>query len=202
MPFIVGLTGGIGSGKSSAARIFQKLGAAIVDADEIAHALTGSRGLAVPIIREQFGQEYVRPDHSLDRDRMRQTVFADGGSRRRLEGILHPLIRHEAEREVAAATTPYVVLVVPLLVESPSYRTLVERVVVVDCDPEIQIARTMARSNLTYDAVAAIMATQADRATRLAAADDVVDNSGDEFSLRLQIERLHPLYLTLAQEKK
>lgn len=202
MPLIIGLTGGIGSGKSTAARMFRTLGATVIDTDDIAHTLTGPRGRAVPLIREQFGADYVRPDRGLDRERMRETVFADSRARRRLEDILHPMIREEVERMACGAATPYVVLVVPLLFEKPSYRTLVQRIAVVDCEPEMQAARAMARSDLTRETVEAIMATQLDRAARLAQADDVLDNSGHEPALAVQVKRLHALYSEIAHERK
>jgi dephospho-CoA kinase len=202
MPFIVGLTGGIGSGKSTAARIFGELGSAVVDTDAISHSLTGPEGAAMPALREAFGVECVRPDGGLDRAAMRDTVFRDPAARRRLEGILHPLIRREAERQIASAVAPYVLLVVPLLLESGRYLPLLQRVLVVDCEPEIQVRRTMTRSGLTREAVAAIMAAQIDRPARLAGADDVIDNSGDELSLRAQVERLHTAYLRLAADAK
>jgi dephospho-CoA kinase len=133
---------------------------------------------------------------------MRDTVFRDPAARRRLEGILHPLIRREAERQIASAVAPYVLLVVPLLLESGRYLPLLQRVLVVDCEPEVQVRRAMTRSGLTREAVAAIMAAQIDRPARLAGADDVIDNSGDELSLRAQVERLHTAYLRLAADAK
>jgi dephospho-CoA kinase len=202
MPFIVGLTGGIGSGKSTAAALFEALGAAVVDTDAISHGLTAPGGSAIPAILEAFGPEVVRPDGGLDRHRMRETVFANSAARKGLEGILHPLIRREAEQEAIAATAPYVVLVVPLLLENGSYRALVQRVLVVDCDPEIQAARVMARSGLARDAVVAIMRAQLGREQRLAGADDVIDNSTDAAALQPQVERLHARYLGLAGAAK
>jgi dephospho-CoA kinase len=152
----------------------------------------------VTALREAFGATCIRPDGSLDRKAMREIVFADTAARKRLEGILHPLIRLEAERQITAAVAPYVLLVVPLLLETGRYLTLVQRVLVVDCDPELQITRTMARSQLSREAVAAIMAAQLDRRARLAAANDIIDNSGDEDALRPQVERLHAVYLQLS----
>jgi dephospho-CoA kinase len=202
MPFIVGLTGGIGSGKSTVERMFGELGASVVDTDAIAHALTGPGGAAMTALQDAFGTACVLPDGSLDRQAMRERVFADAAARKHLEGILHPLIRIEAERQIAAAAGPYVLLVVPLLIETGRYLALLRRVLVVDCDPEVQITRTMRRSGLTREAVAAIMAAQLERKSRLAAADDVIDNSSDEAALRVQVERLHATYLRLAAEAK
>ena len=202
MPYIIGLTGGIGSGKSTAARIFAALGAAVVDTDAISHALTGPGGVAMSALLEAFGAACLQPDGGLDRKAMRERVFADEAARRRLERILHPLIRLEAERQIASTVAPYVLLVVPLLLETGRYRPLIQRVLVVDCDPEVQVTRTMGRSGLTREAVAAIMAAQLDRESRLAAADDIIDNSGDEPALRAQVEQLHATYLRLAAMAK
>jgi dephospho-CoA kinase len=198
MRFIVGLTGGIGSGKSTAARIFGELGAAVVDTDAISHALTGPGGAAMSALRDAFGAECVRPDGGLDREAMRKRAFADEIARKRLESILHPLIRLEAERQIDASVAPYIVLVVPLLLETGRYLSLVQRVLVVDCDPEVQIARTMARSHLSRAAVAAIMLAQLGRESRLAGADDIIDNNGDEPALRMQVKQLHATYVKLA----
>lgn len=198
MGYIVGLTGGIGSGKSAAAEGFRTLGATVVDTDLIAHALTAPGGAAMPAIRERFGHAVVAPDGRLDRARMREVAFADPQARRTLEGILHPLIRAQSEADLKAATGPYAILVVPLLVESGSYRDRVDRVLVVDCAEETQIRRTMARSGLDREAVLRILAAQATRAQRLAAADDVIDNEGSREALEQQVAALHRRYLTLA----
>lgn len=198
MTFIIGLTGGIGSGKSAAADHFAELGAAVVDTDAIAHELTASGGAAIPHIRAAFGDTVIAPDGALDRAAMRKRVFADAEAKARLEAILHPMIRAESDRRCAEARTPYVVLVVPLLVESGSYRSRVQRVAVVDCPEEMQVARVMARSGLSAGEVRAIVAAQVSRQERLAAADDVIDNSGNLSELRAQIEHLHRVYLKLS----
>lgn len=200
MTFVVGLTGGIGSGKSAAAEHFARLGAAVVDTDAIAHALTGPGGAAVAAVRAQFGEAMIRPDGAMDRAKMRSLVFADPQAKKRLEALLHPMIRAEAERRIAAARdAPYVVLVVPLLVESGHYRERVQRVLVVDCPESLQVARVVARSGLAPAEVEAIIRNQATRAARLAAADDVIDNSGDLAALHKQVEELHARYLALAR---
>jgi dephospho-CoA kinase len=191
---VVGLTGGIGSGKSAAAAEFARLGATVVDTDAIAHELTEEGGGAVPQIERLFGKEFVR-DGRMDRSRMRQRVFGDASAKEALESLLHPLIREESKRRIAAATGPYVVHVVPLLVESPDYRRRVDRVLVVDAPEEIRIARVRERSGLAEDEVRAIMRTQATRDTRLAAADDVIDNAGQLEALRKQVAALHEKYL-------
>jgi dephospho-CoA kinase len=196
--YCVGLTGGIGSGKSSAADEFAELGIALVDSDAIAHELTRPGGSAITALRAEFGAEYITAHGALDRPRMRGLVFEDAGAKRRLEGVLHPLIRQETTARVAAARAPYVVLVVPLLLETGAYRELVQRVLVVDCSEATQIARTMARSGLTESEVRAIMAAQLPRAERVARADDVITNDGDRAALREQVRALHERYLALA----
>jgi dephospho-CoA kinase len=197
--FVVGLTGGIGSGKSAAAAMFGELGAAVVDTDAIAHELTGPQGAAMAAIESAFGAGVVEADGSLNRGAMRGLVFSDPAARVRLEAVLHPLIRTESLRRCAAAPEPYAVLVVPLLVEAgEAYRDTLGRIVAVDCPEETQIARVMARSGLAREEVLRIMAAQSSRVARLAAADDVIDNGGDLAGLRRQVENLHGRYLGLA----
>ena len=198
MTFIVGLTGGIGSGKSAAATLFEEFGAAVVDTDAIAHALTAPGGTAIAPIRDAFGDEVVAPNGALDRAAMRRKVFTAAQAKGRLEAILHPMIRAEADRRSAAARAPYVVLVVPLLVESGGYRSRVQRVTVVDCPEAVQVARVMSRSGLSAEEARAIMAAQVGREARLAVADDVIDNGGELAALRPQIEALHRRYLEMA----
>ncbi len=197
-PFVVGLTGGIGSGKSAAADLFAARGALVVDTDQIAHQLTAPGGAAMEAIREAFGNGVVGLDGALNRAAMRALAFEDPAVRKRLEAILHPMIRAESERLCLAATAPYVMLVVPLLIESGTYRQRLRRLCVVDCPEEVQVARVMQRSGLEERQVRAIMAAQATRAERLAAADDVVDNGSSYEQLAAQVERLHVAYLQLA----
>lgn len=199
-PFIVGLTGGIGSGKSAAADLFAARGALMVDTDQVAHQLTAPGGAAMDAIRQAFGNGVVGADGALNRPAMRALAFEDPDARKRLEAILHPMIRAESERLCLAATTPYVMLVVPLLIESGTYRQRVRRLCVVDCPEAVQVARVMQRSGLEERQVRAIMAAQASRAERLAAADDVIDNGGSYEQLAAQVERLHAAYLQLAAE--
>jgi dephospho-CoA kinase len=197
--FSVGLTGGIGSGKSTVAELFAAQGAAIVDTDLIAHQLTAPQGLAMPHIRTLFGDDYVMADGAMDRQKMRAAVFADPTAKAKLEAILHPLIRSETERTAAEAQGPYLLFVVPLLVESRVWQQRVSRVLVIDCPEEIQIRRVMQRNGFSEEQVRAIMATQAPRATRLAAADDVIVNDGvDASALQNAVSALHQRYLTLA----
>jgi len=199
--FSVGLTGGIGSGKTTVANMFAALGAALIDTDQIAHALTMPDGIAMPAIAAQFGPDFIAPTGALDRDRMRAQVFADPAAKNRLEAILHPLIKSECDRAAQQAQGPYLMFVVPLLVESGNWKTRVSRVLVVDCTEQQQLMRVMQRSGLSEVQVRAIMATQATRAQRLAAADDVVPNEGDPAALAPQVARLHALYCALAQAK-
>jgi dephospho-CoA kinase len=199
MRFVVGLTGGIGSGKSTVAELFAALGVAIVDTDAIAHELTAANGAAMPEIAAAFGESVVRVDGGLDRAAMRQLVFSDPSARHRLQAILHPLIRRVSETRCQSVTNaPYVLLVVPLLVESGAYRELLARILLVDCDEAVQEARVMARSGLSRDEVRAIMATQSSRSARLAAADDVVANGAGLDDLAAQVAALHRRYVELA----
>lgn len=198
--FVVGLTGGIGSGKSTAALLFAQLGVAVVDTDQIAHQLTAGGGAAMDAIQQAFGAEALTAMGALDRARMRQRAFAEPATRERLEQILHPMIRAQARQEIAAAAgiSPYAILVVPLLVERAGWNDLIQRIAVVDCSEAQQIERVLARSTLTPEDVKAIMAAQAARAVRLAAADDVIENHGDLHLLKQQVEILHQKYLELA----
>ena len=199
MAFVVGLTGGIGSGKSAAADEFAKLGAAVVDTDAIARELTRAGGAAIGGVRRVLGDEFIDAAGAMDRAKVRARVFSDSAARARLEDLLHPMIRAESARRIAAATAPYVVHVVPLLVESPDYRQRVQRVLVVDCPPAVQKARVSQRSGLAADEIDRIIAAQLPRATRLAAADDVIDNSGSLDALHKQVRTLHQRYLELAR---
>lgn len=199
--YTVGLTGGIGSGKSTVARAFEAHGVEIVDADALAHGLTAPGGAAIPALRAAFGDEVIDATGALDRARMRRIAFTDPGARKRLEAILHPMIRAETDRLAQSARSPYLILMIPLLVESGDPRARCDRVLVVDCPEAEQIRRVMARSGLARTEVEAIMATQASRASRLAAADDVVDNSGEPAGIDAQIAMLHRRYLDLASRR-
>ncbi|VWC20409.1 dephospho-CoA kinase [Burkholderia pseudomultivorans] len=197
--FSVGLTGGIGSGKTTVADLFAARGATLVDTDLIAHRITAPGGLAMPAIKQAFGPDFVAADGSLDRARMRTLIFSDDDARRRLEAITHPLIRAETDREAREARGAYVIYVVPLLVESGNWKTRADRVLVVDCPVETQIARVMRRNGFTREQVEAIIARQATRDARLAAADDVIVNDAatpDE--LAAQVDVLHRRYLDCA----
>lgn len=188
----VGLTGGIGSGKSTVCRMLRDLGAWTVDTDAIAHRLTAPGGRAIPAIAAHFGPEVIADDGSMDRARMRERVFADPVQRRALEAILHPMIGEDTRTEAAAAPVGAIVVFdVPLLVESGRWRAQVDRIVVVDCPVETQIARVMQRNGWTADAVRRIIDQQASRAQRLAVADDVIRNDGLELAeLATEVHRI------------
>lgn len=194
----IGLTGGIGSGKTQVANCFAKWGASVIDTDEIAHALTAPDGQAIPQIRDAFGATVIGPDGALDRAAMREQVFRDPSARQQLEGILHPLIAAQAETLGSRADGCYLVVVVPLLVESGHWRDRVDRICVVDCDPDTQIARVQSRSGLTLDTIERIMSVQASRQQRLAAADDVIHNGAQTTisMLEQQARRLHQQWCT------
>lgn len=198
MAFVVGLTGGIGSGKSAAADEFARLGAAVIDTDAIAHELTAPGGSAIDAIRRQFGAEFIDSAGALDRARMREAAFTDPARRKQLEMILHPMIRAESTRRIGASRAPYIVYVVPLLIESPDHRKRVQRVLVLDCPESLQIERVRARSDLSAGQVVAIIKSQVSREKRLAAADDVINNSGSIDALQQAVRKLHEKYLQLA----
>lgn len=198
MSLVVGLTGGIGSGKSAVAAEFAKLGVTVVDSDAIAHALTAPGGSAIDAIRREFGAQAIAPDGAMDRARMRSVVFGDPVARSRLEGILHPAIREEAERQLRKAKSIYAIHMVPLLVESGDLRKRCDRILVIDCPEPVQIQRVQARSGLSEEEVRSIIAAQASRQERLAVADDVIDNSGPPGALAPQVLATHEKYLKLA----
>jgi len=220
--FTVGLTGGIGSGKSTVADLFAELGVPVIDTDLIAHQLTVPGGEALKAIRDKFPDAAMRADGTLDRTALRRIVFSDAAARKQLEAILHPRIRREVEHRLNQSHAPYAMIVIPLLVqrqgrpegehpeghkrlaahplraETGGYRDLLNRVLVVDCTEAQQIERVMSRSTLSREEVLAIVATQASRAQRLAAADDVILNTAAPDALRADVAALHQRYLDLA----
>ncbi|PKO84542.1 MAG: dephospho-CoA kinase [Betaproteobacteria bacterium HGW-Betaproteobacteria-11] len=203
MGFVVGLTGGIGSGKSVVAEQFAAKGVPVIDTDRIAHGLTAPSGAALPALRATFGSGIFDVAGRLDRAALRELVFADAAERKRLEAILHPLIREESARQLASVTNaaPYTLLVVPLLVETGAYRDHLDRVLAVDCAEETQLRRVMARNGCGRAEAERILATQAGREARLAAADDVIVNEGELSALTPQVDHLHRLYLGLAHHE-
>ncbi len=198
MTYVVGLTGGIGSGKTAVADAFAALGVEIVDADALAHRLSGASEPGFAAIRVAFGDAIVGADGELDRAALRRLVFADAAARRRLEAILHPLIRAEAQRQVRGWRGAYGIVVVPLLLEHEGLRLIIDRILVVDCPEEEQVRRVVARSGLNVKEVRAIMATQLDRARRRASADDILDNSGTISAIAPQVQLLDQRYRELA----
>jgi dephospho-CoA kinase len=193
----VGLTGGIGSGKTTVAERLAALGATVVDSDAISRALTAAGGAAIDAVREAFGAGLIDGDGALDRAAMRELAFSDPAARSRLEAILHPLIRAESDRARHAAPGPYVLMEVPLLFETGGYAR-VTRVLVVDAPEPVQVERVVARSGLESAAVLSIMAAQWPRWRRLQMADDVVCNGGSPAELDTQVARIHAKYVALA----
>ena len=202
-PF-VGLTGGIGSGKTAISDQLAQLGAGIVDTDRIAHQITTSNGVAIPFIQEQFGSEFIDPSGALDRVKMRSLVFADPRARKALEAITHPLIREETIRQakdLIEAKLPYLVFVVPLLIESGNWLSLLDYLVVVDCPEEAQIERVMHRSKLSRNEVEVIIKSQASRQERIAHADMVIENLGSLEVLQAEVLKLHQKILQIQKDR-
>ena len=198
MQIVIGLTGGIGSGKTAVSDELARLGSSVIDTDLIAHALTAPSGAAIEQIRLQFGENFIAVDGALDRARMRQRVFAHAEAKAQLEGILHPMIRTQCVAALADARGAYSVLVVPLLVESGAWIARCARILVVDCLEETQLARVQSRSKLDATSVQRIMQTQATRSQRRAAADDIIFNESLSLeALHAQTQRLHEHYLRL-----
>lgn len=197
MSLIIGLTGGIGCGKSTVANLFARYGAGIVDTDVISHQLTQRGGAAIPAIRAAFGDCYIAEDGAMNRNKMRALVFSDADARQRLEHILHPMILEQAEQQLQQLqAAPYSILVVPLLSERSIFRRLVQRVLVVDCDERTQLARVLGRCNMSESEVRAIIASQISRADRLQLADDVIHNDAGLDSLAGQVAALHQRFVT------
>jgi dephospho-CoA kinase len=194
----IGLTGGIGSGKTAVANAFAARGVPIVDTDVIAHELSGKGAPGQRAVAAAFGPQSLAADGSLDRGWLRDRAFADPAFRQRLESILHPMIAAEAGRRMAQWTEPYGIVVVPLLLERGGMAKSIDRVLVIDCDENVQVARVMARSGLTEAAVRAIMAAQLSRKERLARADDVIDNGGVREAIEPQVDAMDRKYRLLA----
>jgi len=201
MSLIIGLTGGIGSGKTSATKFFAAEGIAIIDADTIAHELTGAQGDAIPNIKKYFGVDFITKNGKLDRKKMKNRIFSDINSRKKLEKILHPLIQAEIMHRIETASSPYIIVVAPLLLETGDYCETVTRILVVDCNEEYQISRTVSRDGLSKEDVRTIMATQKPRQERLNQADDVIVNDTDISSLQEKVKLQHNIYLSLLQKK-
>lgn len=200
MKYRIGLTGGIGSGKSTVAALFREHGVTIIDCDVISHQLTQPDGMAIPVIHRTFGSRYIRASGALDRTLMRELIFSDRTAKRQLEDILHPMIREQIAVHIENVqkydpAPPYLMIVIPLLFETLGYMELIQRTLVVDCEESTQITRTMQRSGLDEQSVRAIMASQIMRSSRLQQADDIIYNDGDLENLSQQVNRLHQFYL-------
>ena len=203
VPF-VGLTGGIGSGKTAVSDQLAQLGAGIVDTDLIAHQITAPNGVAIPCIQKQFGSEFVDSSGALDRVKMRTLVFANPEARKSLEAITHPLIREETIRQtkrLIAKKVPYLVFVVPLLIESGNWASLLDYLVVVDCPEETQIERVMQRSKLPRNEVERILKAQASREERIAKADMVIENQGSLENLKTEVLKLNEKILQIQKDR-
>ena len=202
MAYCVGLTGGIGSGKSAVSDAFARLGVEIVDADTLAHELSAPGAPGLEAIRAAFGDDVLLPSGDLDRAKLRRMVFAESAVRARLEAVLHPLIGAEARRRIGAWRGAYGIVVVPLLLERGGLLPMIDRVLVVDCPEALQLQRVVARSGLPETEVRAIMATQIDRTRRLARADDVLDNAGPPDAIGPQVAALDLRYRQLAAQAR
>ena len=199
MSYRVGLTGGIGSGKSTVAALFAALGVPVIDTDAISHLLTRSNGEAIPAIRSVFGNEYIDNTGALDRTQMRQLVFADNTAKVSLEKTLHPLIFTEVQTQAESCSAPYVIIVVPLLFETARFKDLMDRTLTVDCNEETQIAHISKRKGMNESAARTIMSQQLSRIQRLAQSDDNINNEGDISMLKGQVSMLNQRYLELAK---
>lgn len=192
--FTLGLTGGIGSGKTTVASMFADLGVSIVDTDVIARDICEPNGIAIPFILESFGQDYILSSGAMDRNKMRELVFTNPEQRVKLENILHPLIRQETELALIKADGIYNIIVIPLLVESSYWRENLPRILVIDCEEEIQIERVMKRNLFSREQVLSIMANQATRKERLRYAHDVIQSNASLDHIRQQVALLHEKY--------
>lgn len=199
MSFCVGLTGGIGSGKSTVANLFLELGVTVIDTDAISHQLTQSGGKAIPAIGVAFGEEYITKTGALDRAKIRQLVFSNPAAKQKLENILHPLIFDQAKFQAEASSTPYILVVVPLLFETASFRNWVQRSLTVDCSEATQLARITQRQGMNEQTALAIIKQQMPRSQRLLLTDDTINNEGTLAGLGEQASRLNQTYLALAK---
>lgn len=198
-PYLVGLTGGIGSGKTAVSNLFAELGAEVIDADVISRSLVEPGQPVLAKLAALAPEPVLLPDGSLDRARLRKLIFQDPGLKQAVDQLLHPMVRREIEQRISRSQSPLIILVVPLLLENRAYE-FVDRVLVVDAPEALQISRTVARDNTTAQDVERIMRHQLDRETRLQGADDVICNDGDLAQLRQRVMELHGRYKTLAGE--
>jgi dephospho-CoA kinase len=195
----IGLTGGIGSGKSTVAKLFSEEGISVIDTDTIAHKLCAPNGIAIPFIIKEFGPSFITPEGSMDRNNMRQLIFSDPLEKIKLEKILHPLIFEAAQIEAQNAQGKYLIFAVPLLLESAQWKNYIHRILLVDCALETQIQRTMERSQLSEEEVLAIIHTQSSRQARLESAHDIINNDKSIADLVQQVKKLHAFYCTITE---
>ena len=194
---VIGLTGGIGSGKSAASAEFEREGIPVVDADVVSHALTAKHGLAIPTLKAVFGNQAINSDGAMDRNFMRSLVFSDKNERKKLEKILHPLIQRECLRQILSLNTPFCILSVPLLTESGFWRDHLDRILLIDAPEEVQIQRVMNRSHLSQEEVKRIIAAQMPRPQRIRIADDIIVNDGTIEMLRSAVLKAIRVYYKL-----
>lgn len=199
MPFVVGLTGGIGSGKSTVAKLFASLGVSIINADQLARVVVKPGSPALAEIAQHFGEDAITTNGTLDRSVLRKKIFQNDSDRLWLENLLHPLIAEERLKQIDSATTPYVIVEIPLLFEKQLAHE-VDRVLVVDTPEALQKSRVAERDKVNTESIEAIMNTQVDRENRLSGADDIIDNSGDIEDLNSQVQALNEKYLRLAAQ--
>lgn len=195
--FTLGITGGIGSGKTSVSNFFSEFGASIIDTDVIAHDLCKPNGIAISSIRSQFGESFIQDDGAMNRSKMRELIFNDAQAKQQLESILHPLIRQQTELMVSKSTGLYAILVIPLLIESKQWIDRLDRILVIDCEEETQILRVMRRNSFEREQVLQIMAMQVSRHERLQYADDVINTENNFAHIRQQVAQLHAKYIHL-----
>jgi dephospho-CoA kinase len=195
--FTLGITGGIGSGKTSVSNFFAEFGASIIDTDVIAHELCKPNGMAMPLIKLNFGEDFIQADGAMNRSKMRELIFKDAQVKQQLESILHPLIRQQTELMATQSTGLYAILVIPLLIESKKWVNRLDRILVIDCKEETQIQRVMQRNGFNREQVLQIMATQVNRHERLQYADDLINTENDFATIRQQVEVLHKKYVDL-----
>ncbi len=196
----IGLTGGIGAGKTAVSQAFARLGVPVIDTDEISHDLTATNGAALPMLREAFGDSIFNADGSLDRRALRTLILNDPSAKSRLESILHPMILREVTHQLDQLDVACVLIVVPLLVETGVYDAILDRVLVVDCSEDTQVRRALARGGWDETEIRAMMARQASRQARLERADDVIDNDGGVDALTAQVAALNEKYHALARQ--
>ena len=198
---IIGLTGGIGSGKTAAADLFAALGVPVIDTDIIARELVKPGSPAYKQIIARFGEAVLQTDGNLDRQKLRQIIFDASEQREQLEAILHPLIREQVQQQIASLSSPYCIVVVPLLIEKQQHYDFLDRVLVIDVPVEMQVQRSSSRDESSIEEIRKIISAQCDKDTRLAAADDLIDNSGSLEQLKSSISQLHQKYLALASSQ-